>query len=340
MALQNKDYYSILDVSKNASEEDIKKAYRKLAVQYHPDKNPGNKDAEEKFRQITEAYETLKDPIKRQKYDQPSSDMFKEGFPFGFSFTGFNVRSTIKRGKRGSDIKITLEITLEEVMTGGKKTIKYKRYDKCGDCSGLGFKDNEKFNCTKCGGSGQIKQTFRQGQMILNQVQVCDQCHGLGKSVKYDCKLCSGKGVVVSDCIIDVNINPGVDENVDFIMKYYGHHGERNGIPGNLIVKFKIKQHSKFTREKDNIIQQITVPFSTAVLGSQFDVETLKGNRTVVIEPGTVSTSEIVLSSLGLPIFTNPTKFGNHIVRIFIDVPKTLNDKQKELILQLQKEGL
>jgi len=345
MARQGNDFYSILGVSNDASEDDIKKAYRKLAVQYHPDKNPGNKEAEKKFREITEAYETLKDPVKRQKYDQPPSSMFGEafvnqGFPFGFSFTGFNAAPTIKRGKRGSDIKITLDITLEEVLTGGKKTIKYKRHDKCNECSGLGFKDNEKIYCSKCGGSGQIKNTIRQASMILNQIHVCDQCQGLGKSYKYDCKPCSGKGIVLSDCIIDVNINPGVDENADLIMKYYGHHGERNGIPGNLIIKFRLKQHAKFTRESSNVIQIINIPYSTAVLGSQFEVETLKGSRTVIIEPGTVSGSEIVLSSLGLPNFTNPTKFGNHIVRVFIDVPKSLTNEQKDLVLQLQKEGL
>lgn len=345
MAQQSKDYYSILGIEKNASEEEIKKAYRKLAVQYHPDKNPDNKEAEQKFREITEAYETLKEPSKRAQYDNAAnsfdfSNVFSGPFDFGFTVNNANFNRAPRRGKKGSDIKVTLEISLEEVLTGTKKTIKYKRNDKCNTCSGRGYLNEEKTSCSKCGGSGQIFTNFQSGHMLIRQQTVCDQCLGSGRSVKYDCQTCGGKGIVVNDCTLDIPIAKGINENIDAIMRYYGHHGERNGIPGNLIVKFKIKPHAKFYRENNNIVGELKIPFSTAVLGTNAKIETLKGFKQVTIAPGIMSHTDIIIPEYGLPDAKNDKKIGDHIVRVIIDVPKDLNEKQKELIAALQKEGL
>lgn len=341
------DYYSVLGVEKDASDDDIKNAYRKLAVKYHPDKN-SEKDAEEKFKSVTEAYETLKDPSKRRQYDASLihqkfnfSDIFTHGF--GFSNSTFNFSSSkthIKRGKKGFDIRIMLEITLEEILTGTKKKIKYKRNEKCSTCSGLGTLNQEKITCDKCNGNGYVHIRAQLGSMIVNQQTVCDQCNGLGKTVKYDCPTCHGFGIILSECSVDIPVNKGINDDIEIIIKYYGHHGERNGISGNLIVKFRTKPHEKFLREQDNIVEIIKVPYSTIIFGKELTVDTLRGQSTVIILPNTDSHTDIVIPEMGLPNINDNSKYGSHVVRVVLDVPKSLTDKQKQIINSLKEVGL
>jgi molecular chaperone DnaJ len=341
--IQQKNFYLILGLEKTANEEDIKTAYRKLAIKYHPDKNPNDKIAEEKFKEITEAYETLKDPIKRNKYDllNISSNIFTGQFDFSnFDLSGFSSIKQSKRGRRGSDIKISLNITLDEVFTGSKKVIKYKRHDKCSNCCGTGSLTNEKNICSRCNGTGKIRNTITNGHMMINQHYICDQCNGLGKSIKYDCSICQGKGVVLKDCTLEIPINKGVQEDIDNIFKYYGHQGERNGLPGNLIVKFKTKTHEKYIRQGDNIIEVIKIPYTTAIFGTNLQISTFHGKNQITICSGILSHSEISIANYGLPNFYNPSNFGNHIVRIIIDVPVNITDEQKNILCELQKVGL
>lgn len=341
------NYYSILGVDKDASDDDIKKAYRKLAIKYHPDKNK-DKDTEEDFRSITEAYETLKDPSKRRKYDYMQgttinfSDVFTNSH-FDFSRSTFNFSSSkvhVKRGKKGADIRITLEITLEEVLTGTQKKIRYKRYEKCSVCSGLGALNREKVVCENCKGSGYIYTNIQMGGLLLKKQTVCDKCGGIGKTVKYDCTLCEGKGIILSDCSVDILISKGTSEDTETIIRYYGHHGERNGISGNLIVRFKLKQHEKFLREQDNIVEIVKVPYSTIIFGQEMIVDTLKGQRNISVLPRTNSHTDIIISQMGLPNINDNLKYGDHIVRIVLDVPQELTDSQKILINSLKGVGL
>lgn len=336
----SKNYYSILGVDKYASDDDIKTAYRKLAVKYHPDKNK-DKCAAEEFRNITEAYEILKDSSKRLKYDMQGTINNFSNNNYDFSRSTFNFSKVhVKRGKRGSDIRIMLEITLEEVLTGTQKKIRYKRYDKCSVCSGLGTLNQEKVVCKKCKGSGYTYVHLQAGGILFKQQTVCDQCGGIGKIVKYDCTSCEGKGIILSDCSVDIPISKGTSEDTEIVIKYYGHHGERNGISGNLIVKFKLKQHKKFLREQDNVVEIVKVPYSTIIFGKEIVVDTLKGQRNISILPRTNSHTDIIIPQMGLPNINDNLKYGDHIVRIVLDVPQELTDSQQKLINSLKGEGL
>jgi len=358
MARQRKSYYDILGVPKDVDAEKLRQAYCRLAVKYHPDKNPNDKIAEEKFREVTEAYEVLKDPAKRHQYNVQDTyvpiysnydDLFNifkqavnpDAFNFTFNTSPFNNASAFSyRGRRGQDIKITLDIGLDDVLTGAKKVIKYKRYEKCEDCSGLGSKTNDKTTCSKCRGAGKIVSTIRHGIIIISNESICDTCNGLGYSITMDCGACSGKGIVLKENIVDVIINPGITESNDVVMKYYGHCGEHNGISGSLMIKFRIKPHAHFVRQGNDILHDVNIPFTLAALGGKISINTLRGQHEITITPGTKCNQIMTIQKCGLPDFDNPRKVGDHVVRFIVDVPQNLTQKQKQLINELSKEGL
>lgn len=340
---RSKDYYSILGVDRNATDDDIKKEYRKLAMKYHPDKNPGDKESEQKFTEITEAYEILVNSDKRRQYDSQQmnfSDMFGMfSFTQNFTNNGFHGFQNNQRGQRGQDIIIILELTLEEVLTGVQKTIKYKKYDKCEKCAGKGCLSLEKITCKKCNGTGKLTITKTMGPYIINNSIICDECSGSGYKFKDTCSDCSGTGRILKDTITVINVLPGTTETSNTVLKYYGHCGEHNGISGSLIAKFKIKDHDYFTRQDRNIICEAHVSVSQAILGAKVKIKTLSKDVDLDITAKTINDRILTLPNLGLP-FENSTLKGNQIVKFVIDVPMQLTNKQKELIEQLKSEGL
>jgi len=348
MARQRRDYYEVLGVNKNASEEDIKSAYRKLAVQYHPDKNAGSKTAADKFREATEAYEVLRDSKKRSQYDNFSP--FAEFNPFtdfanafGYTFTSSNVRHTSGsdyRGQKGQDIIVTLELMLHEVLTGITKTIKYRRYEKCNMCSGQGALDAKKEICSKCSGAGRINSTNRVGNMIINNISICDKCCGRGFDIKFNCKDCSGTGRILQDTILPVNIVCGITDHNEVVMRQYGHHGEHNGVAGNLIIRFKIKQHEYLTRCDQDVLCDANLSITQAVLGCELTIKTLHDDKKIIVKSGTRHGDTYAIDGYGLPVFDNKAVIGDQIVRFIIDIPNNLTDKQLELFNKLKDEGL
>jgi len=350
---RSRDYYAVLGVSRDATEDQIKKAYRKLAIRYHPDKCKDDKSAEEKFREVSEAYTVLVDTKKRAMYDGHGqrinidlSDLFRQGsFSNVFTSTDGNAffRNTVKtnsRGDRGQDIRITMEITLEDVLRGTKKTIKYKRYEKCADCNGRGTSSGERITCEKCKGTGKTTTSGNFGGFRFDSTSVCDDCHGQGKSIKFDCQTCNGTGRVLKDSIIPVTINRGVQEHTSITMKYYGHQGERNGVAGNLQIKFRLIPHKLFKRYINDVVYDAHISLTTAVFGGTISVQTLHGNDVDIdIPKGSNTGDKKVLVGHGLPDFTSG-KPGNQIVNFIIDLPKTLTDEQTKLLNLLKAEGL
>lgn len=327
-----KDYYEILGVSRQASEVEIKQAFRKLALKYHPDKNDNKDDSQ--FKEITEAYETLSDEKKRAKYDNPYTSFFDMSYA-NFSRTNFNFQ----RGIKGQDIIINLELSLYEISTGTTKTIKYKKYNKCTKCNGFGSENRKVETCTKCRGSGRINSAKQINNFTINNIVICDKCHGQGSITKFDCLDCSGSGRILQEIILPINICPGIDENNDLIIKYHGHCGEHNGIAGNLIVKVITKHDEFLIRLGCDIIYTAHLTISQAVLGCNLAIKTLQGDRDIKVDAFTQSNTAKVLKGHGLPKIDSDKK-GDLIIKFIIDIPNNLNEKQYKLFTQLSEEGL
>lgn len=351
--MANRDYYEVLGVPKDASEDQVKKAYRKLAVKYHPDKNEDDKTAEEKFREATEAYEVLKDTSKRQAYDGRGQrihinlqDILRSGsFSSVFSSADGNpfFRSTTSRtnvrGARGQNIRILMDLTIEDVLHGAKKTIKYKRYEKCTSCNGRGASGGFS-SCSKCKGSGKISASSNFGSFRFDNTGVCDVCNGSGRALTFDCKPCSGSGRVLKETLLPITVNKGTTEQTAITMKYYGHQGERNGVAGSLQIAFKYKPHPLFKRNGNDVIYDVHLPLSKAVLGGIVLVKTLHGNDVEIDVPqGTNNGDRKVVAGHGLPDFSSG-KLGNQIIRFKIDMPKELTKRQTDLFNLLKEEGL
>jgi molecular chaperone DnaJ len=331
---RTKDYYSILGLSRDATEDQIQSSFRKLAMKYHPDKNPNDNDAVSKFNEINEAYQVLGDKEKKQQYDSPLS-------PFNFSFfsQGFTTGHT-RRGQKGQDIIIALEITLEEVLKGAHKVIKYKRFEKCDKCSGNGGSASDKNTCPKCAGLGRVIEIKNIGLFSINSTSVCDLCSGSGNIFKSSCSDCSGTGRILKDFIVPLNIDAGTTEENDTVMKYYGHVGEYNGVSGNLIVKFKVKEHPYLKRQGHNVFYTVHLTLTQAVLGHKINVKTLDADEEIVIDADKVNLKRIILQNKGLPYFDQKNKKGDQIIELIVDLPTSLTDCQKLLFEGLKKEGL
>ncbi len=352
-----RDYYEILGISKNADTNEIKKAYRKLAMQYHPDKNPNNKQAEEQFKEVSEAYEVLKDPEKRRRYDQFGQSGLKGGFngfggfdfdlgdalrtfmSAGFGFSDFFGTSTQTRSRRtkikGSDLQIRLELRLEEIAVGATKKIKLKRYVKCETCDGSGLsKGSLPENCPLCHGSGEIRQASRTifGQFI--NVTTCSECGGEGKIIKDPCPACNGEGRVKADNTISINIPAGVTSGNYISLRGEGHCGPRGGPAGDAIVLIEEQEHDYFERHGDDILYDLYLSFSQVALGEEVEVPTLNGKARLTIASGTQCGKILRMRGKGIQHLNYHGK-GDQLVRVLVWTPTKLSEQEKKMFREL-----
>ena len=357
--MAKKDYYDILGVSRSAGTDEIKKAYRQMALKYHPDRNPGNKEAEEKFKEAAEAYEVLSDPEKRQRYDQFGHDGLRGGAQPGFTdindiFSHFgdifggsifdDVFGTSQRSRRrgprhegspGSDLRIKLSLTLEEIATGIEKKIKVRKQKRCDVCSGTGTRaGSTKTTCPQCNGAGEIRQVSRSmfGQFV--NISTCPTCEGEGRIIKEPCTTCHGEGRVQGETTIKVNVPAGVSEGNYIPLHGQGNAGRRGGPSGDLLVVIEEEPHPYFTRNGDDIIYDHLVSFPVAALGGEVEIPTLKGKAKLTIDPGTPSGRMLRMRDRGIP-HLNGRGSGDQLVRINVWVPSRLSNKEKELLKEL-----
>ena len=361
--MPKRDYYEILGVDKNATEEEVKKAYRKLAVQYHPDKNPGNKQAEEKFKEATEAYEVLRDLEKRGRYDQfghVGAQAGPGGYGFDFSefdlsdalrtfmrdFGGFGFEDIFRTatGRRsrsqtwqGEDLQIKLKLTLEEIANGTEKKIKLKRMQKCPSCNGSGAeKGSHKKSCPKCQGAGEVRQVSRSlfGQFV--KITTCTQCGGEGEVIDKACSSCDGEGRAKGESTITVKIPAGVSTGNYIPIRGAGNVGPRGGPAGNVIVWIEEEEHPVFKRKENDIILDLPISFTQAALGDEIPIPTLDGKVSLKIPPGTQSGKVFRIRNKGIPSIHGYGK-GDELVRVLVWTPTNLGPEEKRLLQELGK---
>jgi len=347
--MAKRDYYEVLGVGKSASADDIKRAYRRLAVKYHPDKNPGNKEAEAKFKECAEAYEVLSDPEKRQRYDQLGHDglrgmgmhdysrMNVEDIFSMFGFDDFFSGIFGGRGRsagrqagpaRGYDLETAVELTLNEISQGAEKTIEFTRQDTCPGCSGSGSaRGAPPGRCPACGGSGQIAR----GGGFFQMVSTCPQCRGSGHIITDPCRQCAGTGKVPKKRVVNIKIPAGVHEGQGIRVADEGEPGHYGGPRGDLYCYVRIKPHEFLERDGNNLIAAASISFTQATLGATIDVPSLNGVKQLKIPPGTQYGSVFRIKGQGLPDMRTG-RTGDQLVHIVIETPTKLTDRQEELL--------
>ncbi|MBQ9296317.1 MAG: molecular chaperone DnaJ [Paludibacteraceae bacterium] len=362
---EKRDYYEVLGVDKNASAEEIKKAYRKKAIQYHPDKNPGDKEAEEKFKEAAEAYEVLSDPQKRQRYDQfgmagmqgaggfsgggmSMEDIFSHfgdifggaGFDLGDLFGGGGGgRNRGTRVRRGSDMRVKVHLTLEEIAAGCEKKIKVRKLVQCKDCNGTGSADGRTETCPTCKGSG---RTIRQQRGIFGMMQVqteCETCNGEGTVIKNKCPKCGGQGVVRDEEIITITIPAGVAGGMQLTVPGKGNAAPYGGVNGDLLVLIEEEEHKDFIRQDSDLIYNLLLDMPTAVLGGQVQIPTLTGEAKITITPGTQPGKVLRMRGKGLPQIDQYGRnygTGDLLINVSVYIPEKLSKDERKLIEQLQ----
>lgn len=349
------DYYEVLGVSKTASDDEIKKAYRKLAVKYHPDRNPNDKEAEEKFKECAEAYEVLSDAQKRQTYDQfgfeglnggaggfgrgtggfDPFDIFNSFFGGGGSgFGGFSSRG---EAPRGSSIRVRVKVTLSDIVNGAEKKFKVKKYVACQHCNGTGAKDGTEIEtCSTCKGTGAVYKQMRTILGVMQSQEVCSACSGTGKRVKTRCSHCNGEGVVMGEETITINVPKGVGDGMQMTMHGYGNAGRHGGANGDLQVLFEEEKQNTFIREDETLFYNLLIDFPTAALGGEVEIPLIEGSKTIKIESGTQPNTQITVKGEGLPVLNSySSRRGDLIVNIGVYVPERLTDEEKDLIKKM-----
>ena len=346
--MAKRDYYAVLEVDQSASEEEIKKAFRKMAMKHHPDRHAGDKKEEELFKEVNEAYSVLGDPQKRKIYDQYGHEGIAAsagGGGGGGGFGGFSdVFSDIfedffgggrggKRAARGNDLRYNLEISFEEAVFGIETKIKIPKLEVCSKCQGTGARSSEDVkSCDTCKGTGQVR--LSQGPFIVSRT--CHRCQGSGKRITANCPACHGEGKIQREKILSIKIPGGVETGSRLRLSAEGEPGEFGGPPGDLYVFLTVKEHEFFQRSDDNILCDVFITYPQAALGAKIDVPTLKGPYSLKIPAGTAPGKIFELKGMGVP-HLNGHGVGNQLARINIHVPQKLSVRQKELLEEYAK---
>ena len=369
--MAKRDYYEVLDIAKTATADEIKKAYRKKAIQYHPDRNPGDKEAEEKFKEAAEAYEVLSNPDKKARYDQYGfagvdgaagggtggyggysgqgmsmddifsmfGDIFGGHSGFGGGFGGGQPR---QRKFRGSDLRVKVKLTLKEISTGVEKKFKVKKYVQCPHCHGSGAEGNSgSETCPTCHGTGSVTRTQQSIFGIMQTQTVCPQCNGEGKIIKNKCKECDGEGIVYSEEVVTVKIPAGVAEGMQVTISGKGNAGKHNGVAGDLLVVIEEESHPELIRDESNLIYNLLLSVPTAALGGTVEVPTIDGKAKIKIEPGTQPGKVLRLRGKGLPNINSygySTGTGDLLVNVSVYIPETLTKEERQA-LEMWKES-
>ncbi len=361
--MSKRDYYEVLEISKNASAEEIKKAYRQKALKFHPDKNPGDKNAEENFKEAAEAYEVLSNPEKKARYDRfghagmgngggygggfgggmsmddifsQFGDIFGGAFGGGFSGGGFGGGSSRgKRVNRGSNLRIKVKLTLEEILKGVEKKIKVSKYVACKSCNGSGAKNGTSFrNCSTCNGTGRITRVTNTFLGQMQTTSTCPSCGGEGQIITEKCNTCFGNGIVKEDEVITINIPAGVGEGMQMSMSGKGNAAARGGMPGDLIILIEEIRHESLIRDGNNLLYDHYISFPEAAIGTTIEVPTLEGKARIKIDPGTQSSKVLRLKGKGLPS-VNAYGRGDLLVNINVWTPQNISKEERSILESL-----
>ena len=353
MAESKRDYYEVLGVDRSADEAAIKKAYRVLAKKYHPDANPGDKEAEKKFKEASEAYAVLSDPEKRKQYDQfghaafdgsagaggfdfnnmDMGDIF--GDIFGDFFGGGRSRSANSGPMKGANVRASVRITFDEAISGCEKELELTLKDECPTCHGSGAKaGTSPVTCSKCGGKGQVVFTQQSLFGMVRNVQTCPDCHGTGKVIKDKCPDCYGTGYIASKKKIQVSIPAGIDNGQSIRIRDKGEPGVNGGPRGDLLVEVVVSRHPVFQRQDMNIFSSVPISFAQAALGGELRINTVDGPVIYDVKPGTQTDTKVRLKGKGVPSLRNKSVRGDHYVTLVVKTPERLSNEAKELLKQ------
>ena len=359
--MEKRDYYEVLGVSKNADATEIKKAYRKLALKYHPDKNPGDKEAEEKFKEAAEAYDVLSNEEKRRRYDQfghagvggagqggfgggmsmddrfsQFGDIFGSFGNFG-GFGGFSSGRSARRVNRGTNLRVKVKMNLQEIATGIEKKIKVKKYVACQHCNGTGAKDGKSYStCSTCKGSGQVTRVQNTILGAMQTTSTCPTCEGEGKIINEKCTFCNGEGVLMSEEVISINIPAGVAEGMQLSLSGKGNAARRGGVNGDLIVLVEEEEHPDLVRDGNDLLYNVFIGYPEAVLGETVEIPTIEGKVKVKIEAGTQPGKILRLRGKGLPDVNGYGK-GDLLAKVNVWIPKNLSKDEKKLVEKMRE---
>ena len=355
--MERRDYYEVLGISRSATEQEIKKAYRKKAMEYHPDRNPDNKEAEEKFKEVNEAYEVLSDAEKRKTYDQFGHAGFdtRSGFSGGFDGADFSdlgdifgsvfgdmfgggMRQRRNGPKRGADLRYAVNVTFEDAAFGTDKEVTIRREEECDVCHGTGAKPGtHSKTCPTCHGSGQVSQQVKTPFGVMMQTVTCSSCHGEGEIIEERCSKCGGRKTIPGKKTVSVKVPAGIEDGTMLRMSGQGQPGEKGGPRGDLLVQIRVQPHSVFERDGNTVWMEFPISFTQAALGDDIEVPTLDGKVKYKIPEGTQTGTIFRLKGKGIPYMKHCGR-GDQKVRVKVEVPRKLTEKQKELLRAYAQE--